>query len=144
MPVLNQYIAQQGKAQVIWRDLTPSKGELPTSALLYGAYKMNKSQEALDVLFKTNGQIKEKDFGIIATQIGLDSTELLSQIHKIDIYSEIKKQFAYAKDCNLKGTPYFAIQGTLFEGFMSANDIIERIEKIQSNIPLPNKAIPAN
>lgn len=141
-PILDKEILNTGSAYLVWRDLTPSKNELPPAALIYGADKAGKSKEVIQYLFTNNGNIREVDFIKTVHSIGIDSIQFMQSLASIDMKNELHKHFGYARSCNLPGTPCFAIQGQLYEGFLTAEEIIERVKKMTHLVPQPNKEIP--
>lgn len=80
--------------------------------------------EMHDALFENQRALEDDDLADYATELGLDADRLIEEVKKSAHAARIKKDFLSGEQNGVAGTPTFFVNGQLFEGEPTAEELV--------------------
>lgn len=111
----------------------------PTSTLAasaaLAAHQQNKFWPMHDLLFKNQRILDEDKIQTIAQKIGLNMKRFNADLKNPEVIAQVNIDRGEGEKAGLSGTPTLYINGRLYLGEKSEEDIIKEIEKVLSETP---------
>jgi protein-disulfide isomerase len=120
MPILKQVLAKyKDKVKISWRNFPTTQASSLDFA--YGAVCANRQGKFWvyhDIMFANQGQYSVGSLGSVATGLGVDLETFNSCLENPLTQAEVRKDYLFASDYNLQGTPTFFINGFKLQGIV--------------------------
>jgi protein-disulfide isomerase len=85
--------------------------------------------EMHDLLFENQDALEDENLAEYATELGLDAKRLMAEVREGAHSARIQKDYRSGEQNGVDGTPVFFVNGELFEGEPTADDLIAALTK---------------
>ena len=133
-PELEGLLAQDPNVKIVFREWPIlGEGSVFAARAALASQKQGKYEEFHWAMMGASGRIGEETVIEIATEVGLDVTQLRADMSDPAIDEHIEASMATSQSLGFTGTPSFMIGNSLVPGLVDAEKLVELVELVRKD-----------